>query len=239
MSIPDKDTLKLYSYSAGLCNYCKASVIEQYFDALSNMGERAHVYGKRKGSARYIDQYSDNDTYDNLILLCAKHHKMIDDHPSQYSVQYLHSIKRDHENRIGNNPLIQANADVALILGIFQTYSMMYFYNIVDNFDPKYISLDIFEILDIENSLEENYQADYPFKNPELDRMTQFMFYSLRELLWYVRDQDIFETVLCGTKNYATFISKDLGHIHEVYKHSNNFKRAFKNWYMLCKTYGV
>jgi hypothetical protein len=37
------------------------------------------------------------DSYDNLLLLCKTHHKLIDDQPIKYDVQTLTTIKAGHE----------------------------------------------------------------------------------------------------------------------------------------------
>jgi hypothetical protein len=37
------------------------------------------------------------DAYENLILLCRKHHKQVDDQVTYYTVERLQAIKRAHE----------------------------------------------------------------------------------------------------------------------------------------------
>lgn len=37
------------------------------------------------------------DSYDNLILLCANHHREVDDNIDKYTVGELHTIKSRHE----------------------------------------------------------------------------------------------------------------------------------------------
>jgi len=37
------------------------------------------------------------DDYENLILLCKVHHKMVDDQPNTYTVDALKSLKKKHE----------------------------------------------------------------------------------------------------------------------------------------------
>lgn len=216
-------------------------IIEEHFESLSNFGERAHIFGKRKGSARYIEENSDDNTYNNLILLCAKHHKLIDDHPAQYPANTLFSIKSDHEMRISQNPLIQSHGDVALVKGIFSIAPFMYFNNLINTQNPNMFNTDIFEILDIENSLEEFYEYDYPFKHPELQQKTELMFYFLRELLYLVRDQDIFNVQSNGDRNIACLISNcDPQAIQNSWKYFNLFRSSFKSWYSYCKAcYGV
>ncbi|MHB8137851.1 MAG: hypothetical protein ACYDGO_05620, partial [Smithellaceae bacterium] len=37
------------------------------------------------------------DKYENLVLMCSVHHKVIDDQPGYYTVESLNNIKKDHE----------------------------------------------------------------------------------------------------------------------------------------------
>jgi hypothetical protein len=41
---------------------------------------------------------------ENLILLCPKHHKIVDEHPEQYDAARLRRIKADHESRVDTTP---------------------------------------------------------------------------------------------------------------------------------------
>lgn len=241
VSIPDKDTLKLFSYSAGLCNFCKTPIVEEHFESLSNFGERAHVYGKRKGSARFIEKNSNDNSYSNLILLCAKHHKLVDDHPKDYPANLLFSIKSDHEMRIRQNPLIQSYADVALIKGIFSIFNLMYLIQIANNQNVQELNVDILNILDIENSLIDYYQYDYPFKHPELQLKTQQMFYFLRELNKIFHNDEVFEVVDLSYKPHFKILpSTNYQAVQDAWKYFNLFRISFNNWYSYCKAnYGV
>lgn len=241
MSIPDKDTLKLFSYSAGLCNFCKIPIVEEHFESLSNFAERAHIYGKRKGSARYIEQRSDDNSYNNLILLCAKHHKLIDDHPTNYPATLLFSIKTDHEMRVRQNPLIQSDADVALIKGIFSIFDLMYLINLTNTQSLNELNVDILNILDIENSLIDYYEYDYPFKHPELQLRTSQMFYFLKMLNNIFHNDEVFAVVDINYKPHFKLLpSNNFQAVQDAWKYFNLFKMAFNNWYAYCKTnYGV
>lgn len=243
MSIPDKDTLMLFSKSAGLCNYCKVNIIEEHFDTLSNFGERAHILGKNKGSARYIEQHSNDNSYYNLILLCRKHHKLIDDHPEQYSAHLLLSIKSDHEMRIRQNPIIQSNADVAIIKSIFSIYNLMDIISFVRNQNLNKLYVDVVDILDIETCLLEYYQYDYPFKNPELKFQTENMFFNLTNLRNIFSDQSVFEVVThVGNRPYFRIRSdcQNILAVQNAWKYFNLFRQALEIWYTLCKNnYGV
>ena len=68
------------------------------------VGEVCHIRGVRPDGPRLDKQQSPSDChgYDNLILLCANHHKVIDDDPEAYTVERLLRMKVDHESRAGN-----------------------------------------------------------------------------------------------------------------------------------------
>jgi hypothetical protein len=59
---------------------------------------RRQVAGQRGPRAGQIED-EDPDGYRNLILLCRKHHKQVDDQEAYFTVERLHQIKRDHEAR--------------------------------------------------------------------------------------------------------------------------------------------
>ena len=66
-------------------------------DDPSVFGEEAHIVGRSPGGPRAGDYAGDIDGYDNLVLLCSKDHKRIDDQVNTYTVDQLRKIKRDHE----------------------------------------------------------------------------------------------------------------------------------------------
>lgn len=68
-------------------------------DEESLIGEACHMVarepsGPRGNSSLPIEQ---RDKYDNLILLCRVHHKLVDDQPNTYTVQRLVEMKATHE----------------------------------------------------------------------------------------------------------------------------------------------
>jgi hypothetical protein len=65
------------------------------------VGEVCHIKGKKPDAARYDPAQTPaaRNDYDNLILLCAPHHKVIDDDEEAYTVERLRKMKADHEAR--------------------------------------------------------------------------------------------------------------------------------------------
>lgn len=241
MAISDRDTLLLYSRSAGLCNYCKKDVLNPLYNDMSNLGERAHIYGKNEGSARYVPEMANNDTYSNLILLCREHHKLIDDHPEKYSVDRLYKMKADHEMRVYKNPLIKCESDTKLVLGIFSSFPMMYLRAAVAEFEPNRITGDIFTLIEIENVLKTNYYLDYPFKNNNLYVATDNMFFFARKIITLISDNpSIFQEFLSGEKLCYSCPPENHVLYSETVHMISKLKRAFEYWYIHCKqNYGV
>ena len=69
----------------------------------SNLGEAAHIYGARPGSARYRDEMTDPARADvsNGIWLCCTCHKHADDDPLAHPAELLFEWRRQHELAMG------------------------------------------------------------------------------------------------------------------------------------------
>jgi len=62
------------------------------------IGEECHIIGRKPSGSRHDPEANvDLDTYDNLVLLCRNHHKLIDDQPTEYGIERLKRIKVNHE----------------------------------------------------------------------------------------------------------------------------------------------
>jgi hypothetical protein len=60
----------------------------------------AHIYGEKEGSARWDPGMTDaqRNSYDNLILLCPNHHRLIDRlRPEDYPASDVSEMKAHHE----------------------------------------------------------------------------------------------------------------------------------------------
>ncbi|GAA1560431.1 hypothetical protein [Kribbella lupini] len=66
------------------------------------VGEVAHIVGARSSGPRGDEDVEDRDAFDNLLLLCGRHHKVIDAPQSQdlYPVALLRGWKRDRERDV-------------------------------------------------------------------------------------------------------------------------------------------
>ncbi len=100
MSISDKDRKQLWAKSGNRCAICKEELFHANETGVGiNIGEECHIISSTPGGPRYDANYGKYDTYQNLILLCCKHHKEIDDKNNivNYPPQKLHDIKLQHE----------------------------------------------------------------------------------------------------------------------------------------------
>ncbi|MBD3343132.1 MAG: HNH endonuclease [Candidatus Lokiarchaeota archaeon] len=104
MSISDKTRKLLWGRSGNLCAICKCELVQNStkLDEESIVGDECHIVGKSLNGPRSDLNFpkSKLDEYDNLLLLCKKHHKIVDDQFNTYTVDRLKQIKRDHEKWI-------------------------------------------------------------------------------------------------------------------------------------------
>ena len=96
---PRTDTLReLYIFSGNKCAMpdCKNVLIDEYGTWI---GEVAHIYAASDGGPRANTSLSQEERRGakNLILLCRKCHKIIDDNVEQYPAEKLFQIKEEHE----------------------------------------------------------------------------------------------------------------------------------------------
>ncbi len=97
----EKDQKILWSRAAGLCSICRKKLTMDTTVGAATLGEMCHIVGEKNSTtnARGISSMllGDRNKYSNLILLCAHHHKKIDRDEKKYTIEYLHSIKDEHE----------------------------------------------------------------------------------------------------------------------------------------------
>lgn len=84
----------------------------------SIIGEICHIRAVSPNGPRHDPEQSavDRHAYDNLILLCAKHHKVVDDDPEAYTVQRLIKMKADHASRVAALPADEVEHGARLLI---------------------------------------------------------------------------------------------------------------------------
>lgn len=103
MVAPSEKTIKrLFALSGNICAFpgCQLPVVES---AGTITGEICHIKASSKGGPRFDPLQSENERHDfaNLILLCGRHHKVIDDQPDIYTADTLQQMKSIHEEVAG------------------------------------------------------------------------------------------------------------------------------------------
>jgi hypothetical protein len=102
----DADTKRhLWARAAGQCEFpnCQRSLTKDNKTGnLGNFGQIAHNVAASPNGPRGDDERSTtlSDEYENLLLLCYKHHRIIDVYEEDYPVSQVRNIKQDHEERI-------------------------------------------------------------------------------------------------------------------------------------------
>ena len=89
--------------SAGRCELCnKLLYIDSNFGDNANFAENAHIHAVGVTGPRHKDDMdkAEINQIDNLMLLCAEHHHLIDAKPENYPGDYLVRKKKEHEARI-------------------------------------------------------------------------------------------------------------------------------------------
>jgi len=106
MNILDRDRKILWAKSGNRCAICRCSLIANAneFDKESVVGDECHINGQKKGAARFFENENTLiiNSYENLILLCKRHHKLIDDQENTFTTDYLHEIKSAHEKWVND-----------------------------------------------------------------------------------------------------------------------------------------
>lgn len=103
-SIPETLKLQLWVKSAGRCEF-KGCNIPVWYNGLTlsegNFAEVAHIIGSSQAGPRGAELSDELQIdFSNLMLLCQRCHKEIDDNPERYPIELLRNWKREHENRI-------------------------------------------------------------------------------------------------------------------------------------------
>ena len=69
---------------------------------VTNVSEIAHIRAEKEKGPRFDPQFDIKKIhdYENLILLCREHHKLVDDRTDIYSIEKLIEMKKEHEGKI-------------------------------------------------------------------------------------------------------------------------------------------
>ncbi len=101
MSISNKTRKILWGRSGNQCAICKHELVidATVQDDDSVVAEECHIISERERGPRHDPSYPKEklDSYENVILLCRIHHKMVDDQEDTYKTDILRQMKSNHE----------------------------------------------------------------------------------------------------------------------------------------------
>lgn len=114
MTISVKTRSMLWGRAAARCSFPKC--LRPLFLSVdagardTNIGEIAHIVAKEPGGPRGSESLpvDQRDEYENLILLCPVHHKLVDDQEDTYSAATLRAMRTGHEEWVMKNLDIDA-----------------------------------------------------------------------------------------------------------------------------------
>ena len=117
LKAPTETTVKkLFALSGNRCAFpgCTTTIVLHQ----SLVGEVCHIRGAKPSSARHDPHQSsvERHGFNNLILLCGVHHKVVDDDEASYPVGRLQQMKADHESKTDKLTDAEVDAAVAVLL---------------------------------------------------------------------------------------------------------------------------
>lgn len=99
--IPKAEEIKLWAKSAGQCAFpdCQNDLLDKWEQGV--LGNKAHIVAQSpKGPRGHAKPLGDIHSHQNLILLCAHHHQLIDGNPEKFTIEFLQQLKLEHEQKI-------------------------------------------------------------------------------------------------------------------------------------------
>jgi hypothetical protein len=105
MAIAGRTRKILWGRAANRCALCRIVLVEKATSdsAESVIGDECHIVAQSPRGPRHRELPADEvDTYENLMLLCCNHHKLIDDQPETYTESVLRLLKANHEKWVAD-----------------------------------------------------------------------------------------------------------------------------------------
>jgi hypothetical protein len=120
MGEPSVKTIKrLYALSGNRCAFpgCTHRLVDES-DAL--VADVCHIAGDKPGAKRYDPSQTEVERqgFANLIVLCAVHHRVIDDNETEYTRALLLEMKRAHEAKATKEFIISGGTARRIILAM-------------------------------------------------------------------------------------------------------------------------
>lgn len=233
--ISAKDYKLLYAKSAGRCNICGIELFGHNMSSkeYNHIGQMAHNESfseNAEARPRAINKNSPDNSYKNLILLCANDHLKIDQDFDYYTVDRINSIKCDFENYVRLSLEKQQPTDFKILNLINNNSDFQYLIKALE--DPLYkLPVDIGDIGDIDQFiLQAHTPSLYPFSDEKLNSLMKAILCSYYRIRPYVVTYYFpFDgQLLIPNKEHPTF-SKDS---NDIKKLSFDLSQALYNWLM-------
>ncbi|QOD12177.1 hypothetical protein IEE84_09810 [Psychrobacter sp. 28M-43] len=233
-----KQTIKnqLYGNSAGKCNLCSYSLLKESESENSkyyNIGQIAHIepYADNPIAPRYkaIDCKAQNNSYQNLILLCANCHLKIDNDPNYYTVDRLISIKENFTRDIQIKLTEVRESDFYVVNLINEFYDVQSIYFELENSSLSVIYSSILRIGDINNICLNSFKPySYPFDDANLNSMIQNIIDLYRKLSYYFYDcYDLNQEIFQSNKEFLKLTGDNRKNIEEI---MNLLRSSLYSW---------
>lgn len=119
---PTRTTVKmLFARCRNRCAFpeCSVPIVEENGTVT---GLICHIHARSPGGPRYSAEQTEEQRHaaDNLILMCARHSKVIDSEPKRYTVKLLTTFKHEHEQTAENELSIADGKKVDLLLNAYR-----------------------------------------------------------------------------------------------------------------------
>ncbi len=113
MSAPTSATIKrLFAVSGNRCAFpgCNLPLVD--LGSGTVLGEICHIKARSPEGPRYDPDQDEKErhAFENLLLLCPAHHKIVDDNPDEYTVEWLLETKAQHEAQAAGGPELADDA---------------------------------------------------------------------------------------------------------------------------------
>ena len=156
-------TLKhLFALTGNQCAFpgCKHAL----FDDNVFVAQVCHIHAANPNWPRFKESRSDEENrhFSNLVVLCYKHHIIVDNPEAPYSVKELEKIKLDHELKYKNSPVLLNPAKVENIQRQIETFwadildvvdRVNEVHDLARPINPKLEMWDLFDL--IENNIDQ------------------------------------------------------------------------------------
>lgn len=100
---------KLFALSGNSCEFagCDEKIIDYEYNMVT--GKICHIKSNKPNSPRFNKQLTveEFNAFENLLVLCPKHHKIVNSNPGEFTIEYLQKIKREHESKAGAKETVE------------------------------------------------------------------------------------------------------------------------------------